>query len=82
MTMAFTGWLEKYTPTERRKLIAKRDKYRNSHCIGCRYNYYNFSKGASSNGDVAVGEDYFCWSLPNAKPLGKQGLICNTGKRR
>lgn len=51
------------TPSEKRKRIEKRNKYRNTVCRGCRHNYYNFPKPQSANGDVAVDEDYSCWSI-------------------
>jgi hypothetical protein len=51
------------TPAEKRKRIEKRNKHRNTTCSGCRHNYYNFAKGQSANGDVAVSEDYSCWSI-------------------
>jgi len=51
------------TPIQKRKRIALRDKHRNTTCRGCRSNYYNFSKPQSPNGDVAVSEDYSCWTL-------------------
>jgi hypothetical protein len=51
------------TPVQKRKRIEKRNKYRNTVCSGCRHNYYNFAKGQSANGDVAVSEDYSCWNL-------------------
>jgi hypothetical protein len=55
--------MDSETPAEKRKRLAKRDKYRGTVCLGCRHNYYNFPKGRSANGDVAVSEDYSCWSL-------------------
>ena len=47
--------------------LRNRDKYRGTLCSGCRHNYYNYPKGQSPNGDVAVSEDYYCWSIPEVK---------------
>jgi len=65
----------------KRKTLAKRDAWRNRECAGCRHNYYNFPKAASPRGDVAVAEDYYCWSLPSAKRDRKTGLAdCNSSR--
>ena len=40
----------------------KRDKCRETVCVGCRHNYYNWPKPRIGN-DVAVPEDYMCWHL-------------------
>ena len=58
------------TPANKRKRIEKRNKYRGTVCSGCRHNYYNYPKGKSDNGDVAVSEDYSCWSI-NSISRGK-----------
>jgi hypothetical protein len=46
-----------------RNLEKLRNQYRSTVCSGCRYNYYNFPKGQSANGDVEVVETYGCWHL-------------------
>jgi len=51
------------TPAEKRKRIEKRDLNRGTVCVGCHYNYYNWPKGASPNGDVAIPDDYSCWYI-------------------
>ena len=56
------------TPAEKRKRLAKRDKYRSTVCRstvcrGCRHNYYNYPKPQSERGDVAVPDDYSCWFI-------------------
>jgi len=52
---------------QHRANLTKRDHYRNTLCVGCRHNYYNFPKDRSPNGDVAVPDDYYCWSIPDVK---------------
>lgn len=62
-----------------RKLLKKRDEWRNVACTGCRHNYYNFPKPTSPNGDVEVKADGCCWSLADAKKDRKTGKAkCNT----
>lgn len=51
------------TPAQRRRRLEKRDRCRNTVCVGCRSNYYNYPKPRGSNGDVEVEEDYSCWHL-------------------
>jgi len=51
------------TEAQKAKRIEKRNKNRNTVCSGCRHNYYNFPKDKSSNGDVAVPDDYSCWYI-------------------
>ena len=71
--------VRKRTPAE----LHKRDAWRNRECAGCRSNYYNYPKGASPRGDVAVADDYCCWSLEDAKRDRRTGLAtCNTSIRR
>ena len=54
----------------KKKLMEKKLLFRKGICVGCRHNYYNFGKPQSTNGDVAVAEDYACWSLESATKKG------------
>jgi len=47
--------------------LKKRNQYRNTVCVGCRHNYYNYAKFQSPRGDVAVPEKYHCWYIPDVK---------------
>lgn len=51
------------TKEDRTVTVERRNKLRATVCQGCRHNYYNYQKGASSRGDVAVAEDEGCWHL-------------------
>ena len=55
------------TDAQKRKRLAKRDRYRNTVCRGCRHNYYNWPKPSNERGDVAVADGYSCWSLDRIK---------------
>ena len=61
------------------KLLAKRDSWRDRECSGCRNNYYNWPKSASPRGDVAVPDDYCCWSLSGAERTRNGRASCNLG---
>ena len=61
------------------KLLSKRDKWRERECVGCRNNYYNWSKPRSPRGDVAVPDDCCCWSLSQATRNRQNIANCNLG---
>jgi len=58
---------------EKAKMLKKRNEFRETVCAGCRDNYYNWPKGRSERGDVAVAEDKYCMMLKHAT---KRGCRC------
>lgn len=54
------------TQRQKERRLEMRNRYRQTACTGCHYNFYNFPKPADDQ-SIEVPEDYSCWYLDRIK---------------